>query len=92
MTDLAKVMAPTTPTKVVGIRPGEKLHEMMISQDDARTTVDLGDRYAIEPAFSDYVRSGAGGQPMMPEGFSYASDTNTEWLADDELKAMLADC
>jgi UDP-N-acetylglucosamine 4,6-dehydratase len=91
MTDLAKVMAPETPIKVVGIRPGEKLHEMMISQDDARTTVDLGDRFAIEPAFSDYVRSG-GGMTMMPEGFSYASDTNTDWLGDGELKAMLADC
>jgi UDP-N-acetylglucosamine 4,6-dehydratase len=92
MTELAKVMAPELPTKVVGIRPGEKLHEMMISQDDARTTLDLGDRYAIEPAFSDYLRSGPGGRPMMPEGFSYASDSNTEWLGDAELKAMLSDC
>ena len=92
MTDLAKVMAPETPTKVIGIRPGEKLHEMMISQDDARTTIDLGDRFAIEPAFSDYLRAGATAKATMPEGFSYASDTNTEWLGDSELKAMLADC
>jgi UDP-N-acetylglucosamine 4,6-dehydratase len=89
MTDLAAFMAPGTPTKVIGIRPGEKLHEMMISQDDARTTVDLGDRYAIEPAFREYVRSG---RPLMPEGFSYASDSNTEWLADRELRAMLEEC
>jgi UDP-N-acetylglucosamine 4,6-dehydratase len=52
MTDLAEAMAPGCAIKVIGIRPGEKLHEMMISADDARTTVDLGDRYAIEPAFA----------------------------------------
>ena len=92
VTDLAKVMAPDTPLKVVGIRPGEKLHEMMISQDDARTTVDLGDRYAIEPAFSELVRSGGLGKPMMPEGFTYASDANADWLGDAELRAMLAEC
>src|SRR5579864_1490418 len=56
MTDLAEAMAPNLPIKVVGIRPGEKLHEMMISADDARTSVDMGDRYAIEPAFVEYRR------------------------------------
>ncbi|MDO9245580.1 MAG: UDP-N-acetylglucosamine 4,6-dehydratase (inverting), partial [Phenylobacterium sp.] len=56
MTALAEAMAPGVPIKVIGIRPGEKLHEMMISVDDARTTVDLGDRYAIEPAFVEYTR------------------------------------
>jgi UDP-N-acetylglucosamine 4,6-dehydratase/5-epimerase len=51
MTDLAAAMCPDAAIKVIGIRPGEKLHEMMISQDDARNTVDLGDRYAIQPSF-----------------------------------------
>ena len=92
VTDLARVVAPEIPTRTIGIRPGEKLHEMMISQDDARTTVDLGDRYAIEPAFSDFVRTGATTEAVPPEGFSYASDTNTEWLNDADLKAMLAEC
>ena len=88
MTDLAAAMAPNLPIKVVGIRPGEKLHEMMISADDARTTVDLGDRYAIEPAFVEYTREALKGE-ALPEGFSYASDTNQEWLSGAGLLALL---
>ncbi|MDB5464367.1 MAG: flmA [Phenylobacterium sp.] len=90
MTDLAAAMAPGLPIKVVGIRPGEKLHEMMISADDARSTLDLGDRYAIEPAFVEYTRAGLKGAPL-PEGFSYASDTNDDWLTGEGLLALLED-
>jgi UDP-N-acetylglucosamine 4,6-dehydratase len=90
MTDLAAAMAPNLPIKVVGIRPGEKLHEMMISADDTRSTVDLGDRYAIEPAFVEYTRGGLKGA-ALPEGFSYASDTNDDWLTGDGLLALLED-
>ena len=88
--DLAVAMAPEGRLKVVGIRPGEKLHEMMISADDARTTVDLGDRYAIEPAFAEYSRMPFDG-PRLAEGFSYASDSNEEWLSGAGLLAMLDD-
>jgi len=88
MTDLAAAMAPNLPIKVVGIRPGEKLHEMMISADDSRGAVDLGDRYAIEPAFVEYPRERLAGAPV-PEGFSYASDTNHEWLSGEALLAVL---
>ncbi len=88
MTDLAAAMAPDASIKVIGIRPGEKLHEMMISQDDARNSVDLGDRYAIQPAFVDYARRPQKGPPL-DEGFSYSSDTNDEWLRGPELLAML---
>jgi UDP-N-acetylglucosamine 4,6-dehydratase len=92
MVDLAAAMAPNLPIKVIGIRPGEKLHEMMISVDDARTTVDLGDRYAIEPAFVEYTRqSFSEANPMTPDGFSYASDTNEEWLTGEGLVALLND-
>jgi UDP-N-acetylglucosamine 4,6-dehydratase len=90
MTELAAAMAPGLPIKVVGIRPGEKLHEMMISADDARCTLDLGDRYAIEPAFVEYTRGGLKGGPLS-EGFSYASDTNDDWLTGDGLLALLED-
>jgi UDP-N-acetylglucosamine 4,6-dehydratase len=86
--DLAKAMAPDVRLDMVGIRPGEKLHEMMISIDDARTTVDLGDRYAIEPAFAEYRREPLNG-PTPAEGFSYASDSNDEWLSGAALLAML---
>jgi UDP-N-acetylglucosamine 4,6-dehydratase len=90
MTDLAEAMAPCVPIKVVGIRPGEKLHEIMISADDARGTVDLGDRYAIEPAFVEYPRTPLEGKPL-PEGFWYASDTNDDWLSGPGLLALLED-
>jgi UDP-N-acetylglucosamine 4,6-dehydratase len=88
MTELAEAMAPGMPIKVVGIRPGEKLHEMMISPDDARCTVDLGDRYAIEPAFVEYTRCSLKGA-ALPEGFSYASNTNDDWLSGKGLLALL---
>jgi UDP-N-acetylglucosamine 4,6-dehydratase len=88
ITDLAAAMAPKAALKVVGIRPGEKLHEMMISADDARTTVDLGDRYAIEPAFAEYTREPFAAA-RLAEDFSYASDTNHEWLSGAALLALL---
>ena len=69
ITDLAAAMAPGRRIEVVGIRPGEKLHEMMISADDARSTVELGDRYAIEPAFVEYPRTpfrSTAGRPRCP--------------------------
>jgi UDP-N-acetylglucosamine 4,6-dehydratase len=86
--DLAAALAPDLPIKVVGIRPGEKLHEIMISTDDARTTVDLGDRYAIEPAFVEYSRTPLEG-PRPAETFCYASDTNDEWLSGEALLAVM---
>jgi UDP-N-acetylglucosamine 4,6-dehydratase len=88
--DLASALAPAAKLKVVGIRPGEKLHEIMISADDARTTVDLGDRYAIEPAFAEYTRAPFEGR-RLPEAFSYASDGNDEWLSGPALLDVLED-
>jgi UDP-N-acetylglucosamine 4,6-dehydratase len=92
MTDLVEAMCPGAGIQVVGIRPGEKLHEIMISADDARSTAELGDRYAIEPAFVEYPRTPFrlnGGPAAVPEDFSYASDTNSEWLTGAALMAML---
>ena len=92
ITDLVAAMCPQARIEVVGIRPGEKLHEMMISADDARSTAELGDRYAIEPAFVEYPRAPFrlnGGPASVPEEFSYASNTNTEWLSAEALIAMV---
>lgn len=95
ITDLAETMLPGVPHEIIGIRPGEKLHEQMISQDDARTTVELTDRYVIEPAFAQFPRKsfvtdGAG--TPTPERFSYASDSNQEWLTGDQILSMLEGC
>jgi UDP-N-acetylglucosamine 4,6-dehydratase/5-epimerase len=92
ITDLVEAMCPGAQIEVVGIRPGEKLHEMMISADDARSTAELGDRFAIEPAFVEYPRVPFrlnGGPFAVPEDFSYASDTNTDWLSAEALMAMV---
>ncbi len=91
MTDLARVMAPHLPQKIIGIRPGEKLHEVMITEDDARNTVELTDRYIIYPSmpFWTLPEKPAGASPV-PEGFRYSSDNNSEWLDDAQLKTMMA--
>ncbi|MED5421534.1 MAG: UDP-N-acetylglucosamine 4,6-dehydratase (inverting), partial [Pseudomonadota bacterium] len=90
ITDLARVVAPDAELEIVGIRPGEKLHEEMISVTDARRTRDLGDYYIIMPDFEwGPEREFEGASP--PEGFSYTSDGNTHWLSEDELRAMVKD-
>ncbi|MBU0630345.1 MAG: UDP-N-acetylglucosamine 4,6-dehydratase (inverting) [Candidatus Margulisbacteria bacterium] len=87
--DLAKAIAPSCQTKVVGIRPGEKLHEVMISEDDARHTLELSDRYVIQPAFQWWSLTNHSQGKPVPEGFSYSSDTNEHWLSIPELQTMI---
>lgn len=89
--DLARAIAPHARLDVVGIRPGEKLHEEMISEDDARRTVGFDDHYVVTPVLAEWA--GADRQPEgkpMPDGFAYRSDTNDSWLKDDELRELLA--
>jgi UDP-N-acetylglucosamine 4,6-dehydratase/5-epimerase len=89
--DLAKAIDSNCQTKIIGIRPGEKLHELMITQDDARRTIEYKDYYVIKPEFWFFDRrfNESGGQPV-PEEFEYNSNTNTQWLSVEELKAMIA--
>jgi len=88
--DLAKAIAPEARLELVGIRPGEKLHEEMISVDDARRTIDIGDRYVIQPEFSWWGDGYREGKPL-PEGFAYTSDKNDTWLDVEGLRRLLAD-
>ena len=91
--DLARCMAPDLPFRVIGIRPGEKLHEVLVTADDARTTIELDDRYIVEPAFAFWSREpylACGARPVA-DGFRYASDTNNAWLDTDSLKRLLAE-
>jgi UDP-N-acetylglucosamine 4,6-dehydratase len=91
VTDLALSLAPHLAHRYIGIRPGEKLHEVMITDDDARSTLELSDRYVIEPTFAWWSRENYTNQGARPvsEGFRYASNTNTEWLDAGQLRAML---
>lgn len=91
--DLAQCFGPTLPLRIVGIRPGEKLHEVMITEDDSRLTLELGDRYVIEPAFTWWQRApytASGAKPVM-DGFRFASNTNTDWLDASRLKALITE-
>lgn len=91
VTDLANIIAPGLKHDVVGIRPGEKLHEEMVTEEDARQTLDLTSSLLIQPAqpfWSGKQYIDAGGTPVA-EGFSYSSDNNTEWLDEAGLMAML---
>ena len=91
-TELAKAIAPHLPHKVVGIRPGEKLHETMVPEDDARSTVELHDRYVILPDAYGARRKHylANGGTAAADGFSYASDRNPEGLDARGLQTLLA--
>ncbi len=88
--DLAAAIAPGCKVKEVGIRPGEKLHEMLVSEDEARRTVEFDDMYVIRPSHPWWSEANWGTGTPVPEAFRYASDTNTEWLTTDQLR-LLAD-
>ena len=87
--DLAKAVAPDCEIKHIGIRPGEKLHEVLVSEDEARHTVEGEDMYIVQPAHPWWqVENWAGAKPL-PYGFRYTSDTNTRWLSVEELRRLV---
>jgi len=92
VTDVAKVVAPECKTEIIGIRPGEKLHEIMITPDDSFQTLELPDYYVIQPAGAwwepeQYI-SETGGRPVA-EGFQYSSDKNADWMTPARLAELL---
>jgi UDP-N-acetylglucosamine 4,6-dehydratase len=87
--DMAQAIAPECEVKVIGIRPGEKLHEVMISKDDARNTKELDDCYIIEPAFHWWDGNHHSEGKSIPQEFTYASNTNTQWLNVEKLKELV---
>jgi UDP-N-acetylglucosamine 4,6-dehydratase len=89
MTDLAEAMAPDCKVRTVGIRPGEKLHEALISEDEARQALELEDMYIVQPMFPWWNAEGWSGGAPVPPGFRYSSDTNTRWLTKAELLHMI---
>lgn len=86
---LAEAIAPSCPTEIVGIRPGEKLHELMIGEDDARRTRDMGTHYVIQPQFPWWKDAAVGDGKPVPDGFSYRSDTNPQQLDVNEVRELL---
>lgn len=86
--DLVEAIAPGSQTHEIGTRPGEKLHEEMISEDDSRRTIDLGDRYCILPTIAAWGFEAPKGD-AVEDGFAYRSNTNTEWLTVDDMRRLL---
>jgi UDP-N-acetylglucosamine 4,6-dehydratase/5-epimerase len=92
--DLAQAVAPEAEIEVIGIRPGEKLHEVLISEDEARSTVELEDMFVVQPALDVWARPfGHDWEAQghhLPEGYRYASNTNQDWLTIDRIKQITA--
>jgi len=89
--DLAKAIAPDAEIEIIGIRPGEKLHEVLISEDEARTTVEMERMFVVQPAealWFGYHWQSKG--KLLTNGFRYASDNNTEWLDVEGIKKYIA--
>ncbi len=90
--DLARTLAPHLPHRIIGVRPGEKLHEVMAPADDAHATLELEDRYVITPSHDRRIFNAWRDEQAVPvpDGFSYASDTNAERLDARALQSLLA--
>jgi UDP-N-acetylglucosamine 4,6-dehydratase len=94
--DLALAIAPNLPMKIVGIRPGEKLHEVMCPADDSHRTIEFNDHFVIEPTIKftdtelDYYSNPLGEKgKSVPEGFEYSSEKNDWWLGNDEMLRII---
>ena len=89
ITDLAKVVAPGCEVEIIGIRPGEKLHEVLLTEDEARHSIDMGGYFVIEPELRFWQKGNGHEGKSLPEGFRYSSESNTVWLDADELMSMV---
>ena len=89
ITELADVIAPKAEREVVGIRPGEKVDETLLTGEEARHAKEFDDYFVIEPEYPFRTRADLGGGKPLPEGFRYASNNNGWWLTKEELKGML---
>ena len=88
LTDLVAAVAPGAEIYEIGVRPGEKLHEEMISEDDSRRTLRIGDRYVVLPTIAEWGFTPPEGTPFE-EGVAYRSNTNDLWLSADDMRALI---
>ena len=89
ITDLADVIAPEVKREIMGIRPGEKVNEILLTEEEARHAREFDDYFVIEPEHPFWRKDSVGGGVPLPQGFRYTSDSNDWWLSKDELKGMV---
>jgi UDP-N-acetylglucosamine 4,6-dehydratase (inverting) len=92
ITDLADVIAPGAEKRTVGIRPGEKLHEVLLTEEEARHARELNSFFVIEPEHPFWSAAHIRGGRPLSEGFRYTSDSNSRWLTKKELAQMVKEC
>lgn len=90
LVDLAETIASGCQIDIVGIRPGEKLHEVLVSEDEARNALEMDDRYIIQPSHPWWRRENWSTARPLPEGFRYSSDNNNHWLTNHELQVLIS--
>jgi UDP-N-acetylglucosamine 4,6-dehydratase (inverting) len=90
VSDLARAMAPEAKIDIIGIRPGEKIHEILLTEDEARHTKEYDNHFVIEPELKFWEDNNENNGRKLPEGFRYSSDINNVWLSIDDLKKMIA--
>jgi len=91
ITEVAKIIAPNIDYEIIGIRPGEKIHEVMITENDSNNTVELSDRYIVQPGLNFWKKNSNVSENKVAMNFSYTSDNNDDWLDKDGLLTMLKD-
>jgi len=87
--DLAEIIAPKARKKIIGIRPGEKLHEILLTEEESRHTKEFEDYFIIEPEFSFWNRDNFNNGKLLTDRFQYTSGTNTQWITREEMDNML---
>lgn len=87
--DLADVIAPESEKEIIGIRPGEKINEVLLTQEEARHTKEFDKYFTIEPEFPFWAEENLNGGKDLPDGFTYTSDNNNSWLTKDALKTII---
>ncbi|HEY7351142.1 MAG TPA: UDP-N-acetylglucosamine 4,6-dehydratase (inverting) [Terriglobales bacterium] len=90
--DMAQAIAPDCQIDCVGIRPGEKLHEILVSEDESRNAIETEDMFIVQPAHPWWRKDNWKSATRLPEGFRYTSDSNTQWLTTERLYELVEGC